>query len=317
MGSRAAECILHGIVAALVVAVLLRTQRIRAPDTRLRYWWLAAGLPAIATPLFWWLAPWRHGERFRDAWSLFSASHLSPWTFHGVALTSAVGLVLGLAGTALFLRDAIPFGLDLVRGRATTREGIAPPSLLVDAANRTAAALGIAVPGLTVLPSQQPLLMCRGLRRPVIVVSVGLCQGLAPEELEASIAHEMAHAKHHDPVLGWGLMAIRGLCFFNPAVQLAARAAALEIERRADLSAARIAASADAVVRSLRKLTGIDGARPLPTEARTWRRYRLAAIEARCQALLHAERAPSDTQPAWILPATAIGLGVILFLTVA
>ncbi len=317
MGNRAAECILHGIVAAIVVMVLLRAQRIRAPDTRLRFWLLAAGLPLTATPLYWWLAPWRQGEHFRDDWSLFSASHLSPLAFHGVALSSAVWLLLALAGAALFLRDAIPFALDLVHGRVARHALSEAPVSVIGAANRAAAALGIAVPRLTVLPSQHPILMCRGLCRPVIVVSIGLGQMLAPEELEAGMAHEMAHAKHRDPVLGWGLMAMRGLCFFNPAVQLAARAAALEIERRADQAAARIAASPDAVVQSLRKLSGMDGARPFPLEARTWQGFRLAAIEARCQALLHEERVPSDAQPAWILPATAIGLGVILFLTVA
>jgi Zn-dependent protease with chaperone function len=317
MGSRAAESILHGIVTAIAVMVLLRAQRIRAPDTRLRFWLLATGLPLSATPLCWWLAPWRHGERFRDEWSLFSASHLAPYTFHGVALSGAVALLLALAGTLLFLRDAIPFALDLVRGRSARLAVIEPPIALVSAASRAAAALGIAVPRLTVLPSKHPILICRGLRRPNIVVSIGLCQMLAPDELQASIAHETVHAKHRDPVLGWGLMVMRGLAFFNPALQLAARAAALELERRADQAAARIVGSADAVVQSLRKLSGFDGARPFPSEARTWHGFRLAAIEGRCQALLHEQQPASEVRPAWLLPATAIGLGVILFLTVA
>jgi Zn-dependent protease with chaperone function len=317
MGNRAAESILHGIVAAIVVIVLLRVQRIRVPDTRLRFWLLATGLPLAVTPLYWWLAPWRHGERFRDDWSLFSASHLAPYTFHGVALASAVALLLALAGTALLLRDVLPFVLDLARGRAAKRAVLEPTVSLVSAAARAAAALGIAVPRLTVLPSKHPILICRGLRRPSIVVSDGLCRMLTPDELQASIAHEMAHAKHRDPVLGWGLMVMRALSFFNPAVQLTARAAALEVERRADQAAARIVGGADSVVQSLRKLSGIDGVGPFPTEARTWHGFRLAAIEARCQALLHEERTAGEAQPAWILPATAIGLGVILFLTVA
>ena len=138
---------------------------------------------------------------------------------------------------------------------------------------------------------------------------------LTPDELEAAVAHEMAHAKHRDPVLGWGLMLVRGLCFFSPAVQLAARAAVAEVERRADQSAARVAGSAEPVVASLRKLSG--SARIPAYSARTWHGFRLAAIEERCQALLRARPAdPAELSP-WILPTTAIGLGVILFLTVA
>lgn len=315
MGRRAAECILHGIVAASVVMMLLRVQRIRTPQTRLRYWQLAMGLPLAGTPLLWLLAPWRLGDRFRDEWALFSASHFSPWAWHGVALSTAAAWILALGGTLLFLRDVIPFALDFARGRGTHRAVTEPSPALASAAQRSAAALGVALPRLTVLSSKHPILICRGLRSPVIVASTGLCEMLAPDELGAAIAHEMAHTRHRDPVLGWGLMLVRGLCFFNPAVQLAARAAVVEIERRADQSAACLVGSTEAVVASLRKLSGSAGIPAHP--GRSWHGFRLAAIEERCQALLRDwQTAPAGLSPR-ILATTAIGLGVILFLTVA
>jgi beta-lactamase regulating signal transducer with metallopeptidase domain len=125
----------------------------------------------------------------------------------------------------------------------------------------------------------------------------------------------MAHAKQRDPVLGWVLMVVRGICFFNPAVQLAARAAAREIERRADQSAARTVGSAEPVVRTMRKLSGSDSA--TPERALTWHGFRLAVIEQRCHALLHDPLPDAKAQSMWILAVAAIGLGVILFLTVA
>ena len=318
MGRRAAETILHGIVAAIVVMMLLRAQRIRGPEARLRFWLLAMVLPLAGTPLLWCFAPWRQGEHFRDDWALFSASHLAPWAWHGVELASAAAWLWALAGTALFLRDVIPFVLDFLRGRVTRPGATTPAPDLTSAAMRAAAALGTAVPRLAVLVSEHPILMCRGLRRPFLVASTGLCEMLAPDELEAAIAHEMAHAKHRDPVLGWGLMLVRGLCFFNPAVQLAARAAVLEIERRADQSAARIVGGTEAVVKSLRKLSGLDPSTPpLPARALTWHGFRLAAIEDRCQTLLREEQQAPARLAGWILPTTAIGLGVILLLTVA
>jgi Zn-dependent protease with chaperone function len=311
MGRGAAETLLHGIVAALVVMVLLRAGRIRAPGTRLRFWLLAIGLPLGGTPIFWLLAPWRMGDRFRDDWALFSASHFSPWAFHGVEMATATAWLLVCAGAALFLRDVIPFVLDFARARTTCQAVTAPSPALTSAAQQAASALGIAVPRLVVLTSQHSILICRGLREPIIVASTGLCATLAPDELEAAVAHEMAHAKHRDPALGWGLMLVRGVCFFNPAVQLVARAAVAEIEARADQSAARIVGSTEAVARSLRKLSGIDSARA----PRTWHGFRLAAIEQRCKTLLEEGRVAAPSP--WILPTTAIGLGVILFLTVA
>jgi len=315
MGSRAAEALLHGIVAATVVMVLLPAQRVRAPETRLRFWLLAMALPVTATPLYWLLAPWRHSERFRDDWALFSASHLAPWTLHGVPLANAVAELLALAGAILFLRDVIPFALDLALGRAAKRALLSVPAALTQAAGRCAAALGMGLPRLSVIESKHPILLCRGLRNPVIVASTGLCEMVAPDELEACIAHEMAHAKQRDPVLGWVLMVVRGICFFNPAVQLAARAAAREIERRADQSAARTVGSAEPVVRTMRKLSGSDSA--TPERALTWHGFRLAVIEQRCHALLHDPLPDAKAQSMWILAVAAIGLGVILFLTVA
>jgi Zn-dependent protease with chaperone function len=315
MGRRAAECILHGIVAAIVVMMVLRAQRICTPQTRLRFWLLAVGFPLAGTPLLWWLAPWRLGERFRDDWALFSTSHFSPWAWHGVELAEAAAWLLAALGAALFLRDVIPFALDFARGRDTHRTVTKPSPALSGAAQRAAAALGIGVPRLTMLASKHPILICRGLRKPIIVASMGLCEMLAPDELEAAIAHEMAHARYRDPVLGWALMLVRGLCFFSPAVQLAARAAVAEVERRADQSAARIVGSTEAVVASLRKMSGNSGA---PAHAtRTWHGFRLAAIEERCQALLREGQSTPEELSPWILPTTALGLGVILFLTIA
>jgi Zn-dependent protease with chaperone function len=314
MGRRAAECILHGIVAAIVVMMILRAHRLRAPEARLRFWLLAMAGPLVGTPLLWLLAPWRVSEQFRDDWALFSASHFSPWTWHRIELATAATWLLAVAGAALFLRDAIPFAVDFGLGRATKRTAIAPSAALVGAADRAAAALAIPVPRLVVLTSNHPILSCRGFRKATIVASSGLCDMLTPGELEAAIAHEMAHARHRDPALGWVLMLVRTLFFFNPAVQLVARAAVVEVERRADQTAAHIVGHTQSLVDSLRKLSGSAAAFPT---APPWRAFRLAVIEERCQALLREKNADPTILPRRILLATALGLGAILFLTVA
>jgi len=314
MGRRAAECILHGIVTAVVVMMVLRAQRIRNPEARLRCWLFAMAVPLLGTPLFWLLSPWRLDEHFRDRWALFSASHSSPWAWHGVELATALAWLLAFAGATLFLRDVIPFVLDFARGRSVKRTATSPSAVLAGAVERAAAALSIALPRLTLLQSQHPILSCRGLRKPVIVASTGLCEMLSPDELAAAIAHEMAHVKHRDPMLGWGLMSVRALCFFNPAVQLAARAAAGEIERRADRSAACVVGNTRSLVDSLRKLAGSASASHL---SRSWHRLRVAAIEERCQALLREKNTDPTAISPWMLLATAMGLGAILFLTVA
>jgi hypothetical protein len=68
------------------------------------------------------------------------------------------------------------------------------------------------------------------------------------------------------------------------------------------------------LVDSLRKLSGSAAA---SRTGRTWHVLRLAAIEERCQELLREEHTDPTGSPRRILLATAVGLGAILFLTVA
>jgi hypothetical protein len=113
-------------------------------------------------------------------------------------------------------------------------------------------------------------------------------------------------------------MVVRGAFWFNPAVQLCARAATHELERRADRVAAEAVGDPALVAGSLRRLAEGDGERTAAAgwrSLRAWHGFRLAAIGERCRALL--DRRPPPAAPGWTLVATALGLGVILFLTVA
>jgi Zn-dependent protease with chaperone function len=314
MGELAAETILHGIVAATATLVFLRLRHVHAAKIRLRFWLLALGCPVLLTPVFSLLAPFRRGEIFRDERAIFSGSHFANLQWQSVRLGVAWVAILAVVGTALFLRDLIPFAWDVTRSRAKQNEATAPPAALTSAVNRAAEALGISAPRLLVRATKQPILICRGLRRPTIVSSTGLVESLAPDELEAAVAHEMVHAARRDPALGWGLMLARGLFFFNPAIQLVARAAVQEIEQRADAAAVHALDNAQPLVRGLRKMAGIDPERP---GTGGWQVLRLHAIERRCRALLDERGASQPTPSRWGFVALAVGLGVILFFTVA
>ena len=79
----------------------------------------------------------------------------------------------------------------------------------------------------------------RGSASRVLVVSPATLERLRGDELDAAVAHELAHAAHHDPAWGYALIAVRAALFFNPAVQWVARAMVDDIERRADQVAVR------------------------------------------------------------------------------
>jgi Zn-dependent protease with chaperone function len=316
MGERAIESLVHGLVAITTVIALLHALPVRAHKDRFRFWLLALAYPVLAPTIFWLTVPFRSSQAFRDDWALVAVSRSSLLGWSGFRPASWLGLALAVAGTVLFLRDLVPFMIDALRARSGRSRDAQPSPALASVVDRVAATYGIARPRLRVRADRSTMLACRGLVRPTLVVSAGLPDMLSIDELEASIAHEMAHAKARDPLLGWVLMLVRTMFFFNPMVQLAARAAAIELEFAADERAADHMGQAQPVIQGLRKLAGLAGVDAEAGQRSGLRALRLAAIARRCQALSVRSHGIRVARATGSLVAVAVGLGVILFLTV-
>lgn len=323
MAEHAGESILHGLVAAGVILALLRLWPGDPPGSRLRFQLLALAFPALLAPAFWMLAPGRSSDAFRDERALFSTRRLGQLRLAGWGLDSWLGASLALAGGLLFLRDFGPFLLEAVGKPRQAGEEPCHEALL-EAARAAAAALGVPVPSIACVGGDGPLLLTAGLLRPQIVASRALLDRLPPEELRAALAHEMAHVARRDPLLGAGLMGLRALLFFNPAVQVVARAAVQEMERRADDVAVKATGNRQALVRGL--LTGFREGEGRRVTARGWPglaglgrlldRFRVRAIEARCRRLLTGAGEPAPPRGGLRLGLTAVALMVLLFFVV-
>ena len=318
MAEQAGASILHGLVAAGVVFALLRLWPGDSPGLRLRFQLLALAFPALLTPALWFLAPWRQGGDFRDLWAIFSSHRLGQLRLLGHGLDTWVGVVLALAGSALLLRDLGPFLLELLGKPNRADPGGAQ---LLNALPGVSA--GVEHPPIAWVVGEGPLLLTVGLWRPRIVASRALLDCLAPEELGAALAHEMAHVTRRDPLLGAGLMGLRLLLFFNPAVQVVARAAVQEMECRADDVAVSATGSPEPLLRGLR--TGFREGEGRRVTARGWPglaglgrlldRFRVKAIEARCQRLTGVRDA-APPQGGLRLGLTAAALAALLFFVV-
>lgn len=318
MAELAGESILHGLVAAGVIFVLLRLWPGDSPGLRLRFQLLALAFPALLTPALWFLAPGRQGDAFRDDRAVFSSRRLGQLRLLGYGLDSWLGVVLALAGSALLLRDLGPFLLEVAAKPNRAEPGGAQPLNLLPAVSAR-----VEPPPIAWVEGEGPLLLTMGLWRPRVVASRALLDCLAPEELRAALAHEMAHVARRDPLLGAGLMGLRLLLFFNPAVQVVARAAVQEMERRADDAAVSATGSPEPLLRGLR--TGFREGEGRRVTARGWPglgglgrlldRFRVRAIEARCQRLMGV-RESAPPQGGLRLGLTAVALASLLFFVV-
>ncbi len=98
---------------------------------------------------------------------------------------------------------------------------------------RLVAAAGIRGPRLVYLNLREAPFTV-GLRRPIIAVSKVVMDMLAPEELEAVLAHEIAHIARRDYLYHWGIVLLRDLLFFNPLTYFIYTRLSFERERACD-----------------------------------------------------------------------------------
>jgi Zn-dependent protease with chaperone function len=285
------QSILHALVAAVVVEGLLRVWRVVDAAWRLRLRLIPLAVPLLWLPSLFVFARFRTGPRFVASGALFAGERWNLIAVRGSGLGDLLLLLSAGLGSALFLRDALPPLLDLLRGG--TRNPPAAPwqptgALVADLARRHAAAMGTVPPAVRVIRSRFPALLCEGAQEPRLVVTPATVARLDEEELEAAIAHEVAHAAHKDPAWGFALIVVRGLLFFNPAAQWVARALVDDFERRADQAAVRLTGRPEPLARAIVKL--FQDGHPLPSDddasfERMFWRIRREAVERRCRRL--------------------------------
>ncbi len=326
MIAAAGQAILHATVAALLIEGLLRLWRVDEPGERLVMRGIALAAPLLFTTMYLAAAPWRAEPWFVENWSLFAGAHWNHVRLGGIGLASAASAALSAAGIALFLRDAQPFLADRL-ARTAPGDGLPhnhPACARVRDAVDAAGARGISRPATVIVVAlESPVLLCTGIGCTAIVVSTGALDRLEDDALEAALAHELAHLAARDPLTGWWLMAARTLQFFNPVVQIVARQAGQDLERRADIAVTERGGArglADAVQRlSLAGNVHSDLALPADGRHPAWRLLASAhrrAVDARC-ALLTAGTLPAR-QPfrTWRLGLAASALAVLLFFVV-
>ena len=82
-----------------------------------------------------------------------------------------------------------------------------------------------------------------GVLKPIVFLPASMVTGLTESQLEAVIAHEIAHIRRFDPIVNFCQMLIEALLFFNPAVAWIGRQ--IRMEREACCDAVGVSATGD------------------------------------------------------------------------
>jgi Zn-dependent protease with chaperone function len=321
----AGQVILHGCLAALVVEALLRLWRVGNPGERLALRWIALATPLLLPPGCLVLAPSRASETFALSRAVFAGTHWNQIIVGSVGLATIAALLLVGVGALLYLRDALPFLDDRLRGIADRHAPSDHPGVLRLSgllASLAASGLRTRVTAL-VLDRDTPVLLCSGVDRPTLVISTGALARLDDAELEAALAHELAHAAHRDPLLGWLLMVVRTVAWFSPAAQIVARQIVQDMEYRADMAVVNRgqAAALSAAIAALSDVPDSETDLLPPRSASTRPRALLAhaervAVGARCERLFFTPPIVDARLVRFRVALAALGLSSLLFFVV-
>jgi uncharacterized protein (TIGR03435 family) len=135
--------------------------------------------------------------------------------------------------------------------RALRRSGEAADEALRALVARLAGRMGIsrAVQVITSARPESPSVI--GWLRPVVLIPPAALMGLTADQLEAVLAHELAHIRRHDYLVNIVQMVAEALLFYHPAVWWVSRQMRLERELCCDDEAVRVCGDAGAYARAL------------------------------------------------------------------
>lgn len=259
------EGLLLGLLAWGALALLQR----RSPAARYGMGLLFLGLMALAPIVtFLMLLPSAPTALpVSAAAPLSAAPGALPWTLRLEALLDpGLPLVLALwtAGVALL---SLRFAGSLLYLQRLTAASVEPAPAewhLVIARLSREMGLRRAVRLLRSLRVEAPMVV--GWIRPVILVPAAAFTGLSPTQVEAVLAHEMAHIRRHDFLVNLVQSALETLLFFHPAVWWLSSRLRAERELCCDDTAVAFCGDRAAYARALATLEGLR--QPAPAQLR-------------------------------------------------
>jgi len=312
-----AEVLVHSAIVAAVVQLVIRRVPVTSPPARLRYRVVTLVLPLATVSLYHLLAPGRTGPAFADI-ALFSTRQWTRLEVLGVTVRDLAMAPAIVLGSLLMLRDAFRALAHWRFDRAwrdARRGDEASRGRLEREVWSLAASLRVPLPRVQLVDTGAAVLHCHGLWKPTLVVGCEFTERLNDAQLQAALAHELAHLLHRDLATSWLLMILRVAQCFNPVGQVIARRAIQEMEWRADDTAiaatGQPAALARALLASARRGGEVEFLGVI-------RGSRTRAIEERCRRLI--DRSRGGAAPAewtrWDAAASAGGLALLLFFVV-
>ena len=232
VGMYVAQSFCHSVIAAMITDRAVKAWNISDPLVRQRFRVIVILFPIVSFPLYQLINPARSSALFRldslfdiNRWLFLELWGLMPISLLFVFIFVFTSLVFLFQEMLPVLRHTLDSGQPEHDG---TRLDVGP---FIGEASRS---LSIKKPDVVLIDDDSPLLFSTTGKNAVIFVSTGLSQALTTEQMQAALAHELAHiARSRRPLL-IAVFLLRIILFFNPIVLVKFRRAVRDEEKICD-----------------------------------------------------------------------------------
>ena len=319
------QAVLHTAIIGIVVESVISIYHINKPAQQISYRFLGLLLPVIYLFFFFLLDSNRTGEQFHRQKALFDSNQwLTLRLGESFFLGYLVFGILMITAVVFLLTEGIPFirfyfgrhpALKaLQKGQFPRLEGVIK-TLTVE--NR------LPQPLVVVSAEPMPVVHTSGLK--TLIVSPALVELLDDDELEAVIAHELAHFTGGVAGINLTGLALRFIMFYNPVALLLFRRLNHDLERQCDEIAVSVTGKPLALSSGLLKVfrsshlrspgTATSLAKPSPAGTLVGTAYR-GLLKERIHRLMYPETAVNVTPDSLRITVLTGCLGALLFFVV-
>lgn len=247
-----AQAFCHSIIAFVVVNRAMHTWNISSPLIRQRFHLIVVLLPVFLFPLYQTINPDRSFISFRME-SLFDINRwLNLEIFEIMPLWIFFISILLITAIIFLFQELVPVLKNTFESKNldVEAEGHEEHPIVKEAI----ADLPEEKPHILVLEDDDCVLFSTTGRNATVFVSTGLIKTLNKEQLQAAIAHEMAHIARNKKPLLIAVFLLRVIMFFNPVVLLEFRRLVQEEEKICDDMAVAFTKNPHALSEALKKL---------------------------------------------------------------
>lgn len=252
LGMFMAQAFCHSIIAFVVVNRAMHIWHISNPLIRQRFHLIVVLLPVFSFPLYQAINPDRGSVSFRME-SLFDINRWLNLEIFGIMPLWIFFISILLITAAIFLfQELIPVLKNTFESKNPDVEAEGHEEHPI--VNEALADLAAEKPDILVLEDDDYIFFSTTGRNAAVFISTGLIKTLDKEQLQAAIAHEMAHIARNKKPLLIAVFLFRVIMFFNPVALLEFRRLVQEEEKICDDMAVALTQKPHALSEALKKL---------------------------------------------------------------